>query len=148
MTVFKKLTTRTFLVFIPFVFALALPMCGHAQEENDAIVENLKNILGSHTLAKNSVVLSAGQPVELVSLSNTCHYFGVTDVNNDGTFSIVLDRELCGNTEKKVTMANVDLRLPLRRGDTLWIPYGGVVKDPGISWSEIEYKYIYQNRAQ
>lgn len=47
---------------------------------------------GTYTISKSDIPLEIGVPVVLVSLNDTCHYFGGTQISGEGEISLRIEK--------------------------------------------------------
>lgn len=85
------------------------------------------DINGTYTISKSDIPLEIGVPVVLVSLNDTCHYFGGTQVSGEGKISLRIEKKMCEGHEKNLNGISVPIAKPLDRGHTLWIPVDGFI---------------------
>lgn len=85
------------------------------------------DISGTYTITKNDIDLDIGVSVALVSINNTCHYYGVTQISGEGKTSIRIESSSCDGHIEKIIGVSVPLKVSMSRGDIVWIPVDGLV---------------------
>lgn len=108
------------------------------------------DINGTYTISKSEIPLEIGVPVVLVSLKNTCHYFGGTQLSGEGEISLRIEKKICDGREQNLNDISVPIAKPLDRGQTIWIPVDGFIHtalDAALqgTTSELVDSYIISN---